>query len=156
MGKLLRRIIVLAVIVGLGYACYTMYSRNKESNAAIREDYKAAYTALVNELAAETPDAAEAAKQGTVMYTLYTHSADCKDKKTDTEETESGETTETAEKTKLTTLIETLYEMSANPGALPVNGETKTILLAAAENNFSEKTVKAAIERLETVRSVVS
>lgn len=136
--KLLRKVIVLALIAGLGYGCWTFYNAKKDKQTEIDVAFSEAYNALAEELAKETPDGTEAVRQGAVMRAMYRKSKYYKGDETD-----------------LTILVETLYSASANLSELPVNEETKTILLEASEKSFAEKQVKAAKERVELIQSVL-
>ena len=136
--KLLRKVIVLAIIAGVGYGCWTFYNQKKAQNEEIGAEFAAAYNALVEELAKETPDGTEAIRQGAVMRATYQKSKYYKGEETD-----------------LTKVVEILYATSANPSELPVNEETKNILLEASEKGFAEKQVKAAKDRVEVIQSIL-
>ena len=136
--KLLRKVLALALIIGLGYGCWTLYQQNKTQKDEIGNEFAAAYNALVEELAKESPDGTEAVRQGAVMRAMYQKSKYYKSDETD-----------------LTMLVETLYRASANPSELPINEETKTILLEVYKKGFAEKQIQSAKERIEAVQSVL-
>ena len=136
--KLLRKVLALVLIIALGYGCWMFYSQNQTRNTEIGNEFATAYHTLVEELAKETPDATETVRQGAVMRAMYQKSK--YDKGDDTD---------------LTHVVEALYSASANPSELPINEETKTILLAVYQKEFSEKSIKTAKERIETVQSVL-
>ena len=136
--KLLRKVLALALIIGLGYGCWTLYQQNKTQKDEIGNEFAAAYNALVEELAKESPDGTEAVRQGAVMRAMYQKSKYYKSDETD-----------------LTMLVETLYRASANPSELPINEETKTILLEVYKKGFAEKQIRSAKERIEAVQSVL-
>ena len=137
--KLLRKILVLVLILALGYGCWMLYDQKKTRNTEIGNEFATAYRALVEELAKETPNTTESVRQGAVMRAMYQKSKYCKGDETD-----------------LTKVVDALYSASANPSELPINEETKTILLEVYQKSFSEKSIKAAKERIDTVRSVLS
>ncbi len=136
--KLLRKVLVLLLIVGLGYGCWTLYQQNKTQKNEIGNAFAAAYHALVEELAKETPDTTEATRQGAVMRAMYQNS-----------KYDKGDATD------LTMLVETLYRASADPSELKVNEETKTILLEVYKKGFAEKQIQSAKERVELIQSVL-
>ena len=136
--KLLRKVLALALIIGLGYGCWTLYQQNKTQKDEIGNEFATAYRALVEELAKESPDATETVRQGAVMRAMYQKSKYYKGDETD-----------------LTMLVETLYRASANPSELPINEETKTILLEVYKKGFAEKQIRSAKERIEAVQSVL-
>lgn len=136
--KLLRKVLVLVLILALGYGCWTLYDQKKTRDAEIGNEFAMAYRALVEELAKETPDVTETVRQGAVMRAMYQKSKYDKGDETD-----------------LTKVVEALYSASANPSELPINEETKTILLEVYQKEFSEKSVKAAKERINAIQSVL-
>lgn len=136
--KLLRKVLALALIIGLGYGCWVLYQQNKTQKNEIGNEFATAYRALVEELAKESPDATETVRQGAVMRAMYQKSKYYKGDETD-----------------LTMLVETLYRASANPSELPINEETKTILLEVYKKGFAEKQIRSAKERIEAVQSVL-
>ena len=136
--KLLRKVIVLALILALGYGCWFFYDAAQAKQKEFDKAFTGAFKSLVEELAKETPDGTETVRQGAVMHAMYQKSKYNKGDGTD-----------------LTELVETLYSASANPSELPVNEETKTIFLAIPEKDFAEKQVKAAKERVEVIQSVL-
>ena len=137
--KLLRKVIVLILIIALGYGCWALYSQNRARSAEIGNAFASSYRAVVEELTKDEPDPTETVRQGAVMRAMYQKSKYNKGDETD-----------------LTQVVEALYSASANPSDLPINEETKTILLDVYQKEFSEKSVKAAKERIDTVRSVLS
>ena len=137
--KLLRKVLALLLIVGLGYGCWMLYGQNKTRKNEIGNEFATAYHTLVEELAKETPDATKTIRQGAVMRAMYQKSKYNKGDDTD-----------------LTKVVEALYSASANPSELPINEETKTILLDVYQKEFSEKSIKAAKERIDAIRSVLS
>ena len=136
--KLLRKVLVLVLIIALAYGCWTLYDQKKTRDTEIGNEFAMAYRTLVEELAKETPDATETVRQGAVMRAMYQKS-----------KYDQGDDTD------LTQVVEVLYRASADPSELPINEETKTILLEVYKKEFSEKSIKAAKERIETVQSVL-
>lgn len=136
--KLLRKVLVLVLIIALGYGCWTLYDQKKTRNTEIGNEFATAYHTLVEELSKETPDATETVRQGAVMRAMYQKSK--YDKGDDTD---------------LTQVVEVLYRASADPSELPVNKETKTILLEVYKKEFSEKSIQAAKERIDAIQSVL-
>ena len=136
--KLLRKVLALLLIVGLGYGCWMLYGQNKTQKNEIGNEFATAYHTLVEELAKETPNATETVRQGAVMRAMYQKS-----------KYDQGDDTD------LTHVVEALYSASANPSELPINGDTKTILLDVYQKEFSEKSIKTAKERIETIQSVL-
>ena len=134
--KLLRKIIALALIVGLGWGCWTLYNAKKDKQEKTDKAFSEAYIALIDEMnKTEGRDQKALLEHNAEAQALYLLSSYYK------EQEEPTEMTQLMKKLDAATTA-----MTGDGGALlKLKGYEK---LSALKEKFNEKTAKAALDAI--------